>query len=90
MLQLVLTGLSSVPASGARHWHRLPQEVVDAPSLEAFKVRLDGALSNLIELKTSLLSAGWLGWMAFKGPSQPKAFYDSVITSSIASEEGGS
>ena len=30
-----------------RHWNRLP-EVVDAPSLEAFKARLDGALSNLI------------------------------------------
>ena len=31
-----------------RHWHRLPSEVVDAPSLEAFKARLDGALSNLV------------------------------------------
>ncbi|KAK4830571.1 hypothetical protein QYF61_011749 [Mycteria americana] len=31
-----------------KHWHRLPREVVDAPSLEAFKVRLDRALSNLI------------------------------------------
>ncbi|KAK4832244.1 hypothetical protein QYF61_021169 [Mycteria americana] len=31
-----------------RHWNRLPREVVDAPSLETFKVRLDGALSNLI------------------------------------------
>ncbi|KFQ29904.1 hypothetical protein N332_06698, partial [Mesitornis unicolor] len=30
------------------HWHRLPREVVEAPSLEMFKVRLDGALSNLI------------------------------------------
>ncbi|KFM04071.1 hypothetical protein AS27_03284, partial [Aptenodytes forsteri] len=31
-----------------RHWHRLPREVVDAPSLEAFKARLDGALSHLV------------------------------------------
>ncbi|KFZ57725.1 hypothetical protein N321_07626, partial [Antrostomus carolinensis] len=31
-----------------KHWHRLPSEVVEAPSLETFKVRLDGALSNLI------------------------------------------
>ncbi|KFQ64156.1 hypothetical protein N335_12251, partial [Phaethon lepturus] len=31
-----------------RHWHRLPREVVDAPSLATFKARLDGALSNLI------------------------------------------
>ncbi|KFM02962.1 hypothetical protein AS27_08473, partial [Aptenodytes forsteri] len=29
------------------HWNRLPREVVDVPSLETFKVRLDGALSNL-------------------------------------------
>ena len=31
-----------------RHWHRLPREVVNAPSLEIFKVRLDRAQSNLI------------------------------------------
>ena len=31
-----------------RHRHRLCREVVDAPSLEAFKVRLDGAVSNLL------------------------------------------
>ena len=29
-----------------RHWNRLPREVVDAPSLETLKVRLDGALST--------------------------------------------
>jgi len=31
-----------------RHWDRLPREAVDTPSLEALKVRLDGALSNLV------------------------------------------
>ncbi|KFQ13484.1 hypothetical protein N330_07940, partial [Leptosomus discolor] len=31
-----------------KHWNRLPREVVEAPSLETFKVRQDGALSNLI------------------------------------------
>ncbi|KFW03733.1 hypothetical protein N327_05610, partial [Fulmarus glacialis] len=31
-----------------RHWNRLPREVVDAPSLEVFKARLEGVLSNLI------------------------------------------
>ncbi|KFP11419.1 hypothetical protein Z169_09979, partial [Egretta garzetta] len=31
-----------------KHWNRLPREVVEAPSLEAFKARLDGALSNLM------------------------------------------
>ncbi|KFP23223.1 hypothetical protein Z169_04917, partial [Egretta garzetta] len=31
-----------------KHWNGLPREVVKAPSLEIFKARLDGALSNLI------------------------------------------
>jgi len=31
-----------------KHWNRLPREVVDARSVEAFRVRLVGALSNLI------------------------------------------
>ena len=31
-----------------RHWNRLPRKVVDAPSLETFKVKLDQALDNLI------------------------------------------
>jgi len=31
-----------------RHQNRLPSEVVDAPSLEAFQTRLDGAWSNLV------------------------------------------
>jgi len=31
-----------------RHWDRLPREAVDAPSLEAFKSRLDGLSGNMI------------------------------------------
>jgi len=31
-----------------RPWNRLPREAVAAPSLEVFKARLDGALSNLV------------------------------------------
>ena len=31
-----------------RHWSRLPKEVVDAPSLEAFRARLDVALGSLV------------------------------------------
>ena len=31
-----------------RHWNRLLREGVNARSLEAFKVRLDGALGNLV------------------------------------------
>ena len=29
-------------------WHRLPREAVDGPSLEVFKMRLDGAQGNLV------------------------------------------
>ncbi|KFQ69955.1 hypothetical protein N335_00773, partial [Phaethon lepturus] len=31
-----------------KHWPRLPREVVGAPSLATFQVRLDGALSDLV------------------------------------------
>ncbi|GAB0209718.1 hypothetical protein GRJ2_003437500 [Grus japonensis] len=36
------------PVRVVRHWNRLPREVVDAPSLEVFKARLDEALGNLL------------------------------------------
>lgn len=38
-----------------KHQKRLPKELVDAPSQETFKARLDWALSNLMSLKMSLL-----------------------------------
>ena len=31
-----------------KHWNGVPRETVDAPSLEVFKARLEGALSNLV------------------------------------------
>ena len=31
-----------------KHWKRLPKEVVDAPSMEALKARLDMALGSLV------------------------------------------
>jgi len=43
-----------------RHWNRLAREVVDAPTLEMIKARLDGALSNLVQREVSLPTAG--GW----------------------------
>jgi len=40
-----------------RPWPRLLREAVAAPSLAVFKARLDGALSNLVWYKVSLLMA---------------------------------
>jgi len=31
-----------------KHWHRLPREGIDAPSLSAFKGHLDNALNNTL------------------------------------------
>jgi len=42
------------------HWSRLPKEAVDAPSLEAFKARLDVALGSLVcWLVTLHIAGGW-------------------------------
>jgi len=62
-----------------RHWNRLPREAVDSPCLEAFKARLDGALSNLAWLEVSLPTAGRLELDDLGGPFQHKPLYDSVI-----------
>lgn len=37
-----------------RPWNRMPREAVDAPSLEGFEARLDGALSHLVKWKVSI------------------------------------
>jgi len=48
------------PMRVVKHCSRLPREAVAAPSLAVFKARLDGALSNLVRWKMSLLMAGGL------------------------------
>ncbi|KAK4829209.1 hypothetical protein QYF61_002474 [Mycteria americana] len=62
-----------------KHWHRLPREVVESPSLEMFKSRLDMALGNC---------SGWpclsreLAQMTSRGPCQTQAdLKDSRYTS---------
>ena len=42
------------------HWNRLPKEVVDAPSLNAFKARLDVALGSLVWTLETLHVTGGL------------------------------
>ena len=36
------------PLRVAEHWNRLPREVVESPTLEIFKTRLDTFLYNLL------------------------------------------
>ena len=61
------------------HWNRLPKEVVDVPSLEAFKARLDVALGSLVWWLATLHIAGGLKLDDHCGTFQPRPFYDSMI-----------
>ena len=61
------------------HWNRVPKEAVDAPSLEAFKARLDVALGSLVCWLATLNTAGGLKLNGHCGPFQPRPLYDSVI-----------
>ena len=60
------------------HWNRLPKEVVDAPSLEAFKARLDVALGSLVWWLETLHIAVGLKLHDHCGPFQPRPFYGSM------------
>ena len=56
----------------------VPKEVVDAPSLEAFKARLDVALGSLVWWLATLHIARELKLDDRCGPFQPRPFYDSM------------
>jgi len=68
-----------------KHWTEqteqdsvLPKEVVDAPSLEAFKARLDVALGSLVcWLVTLHIAGGWTRWSLWCFSTQTISwFYD--------------
>lgn len=45
---------------GGEALEQLPRKILDAPSLEMFKARLNRALSNLVKWKVSLpMARGW-------------------------------
>ena len=49
----------------------MPKEAVDAPSLEAFKARLDVALGSLVCWLVTLHIAGGWNWMSIVVPLNP-------------------
>jgi len=60
-------------------WNRLPKEAVEAPSLEAFKARLDVALGSLVCWLATLSVTGGLKLDDHCGPFQPWPFCNSKI-----------
>ena len=58
------------PKRVVKHWHRLPREVVNAPSLSVFKRHLDNALNNALKLLVSPELVRQLDWMITVGPFQ--------------------
>ena len=55
----------------------LPREVVDSPSLEEFKARLDVALGSLVRWLVTLHKAGGLKLEEHYDSLQPRPAYDS-------------
>ena len=53
------------------HWYRLPREVVESPSLETLKTRLDTVLGNLLQLT---LFEQAFDWKLSRGPTSMTMF----------------
>ena len=62
------------------HRNKSPKEVVDAPSLEAFKARLDVALGSLVWWLVTLHMAAELKLDDHCGPFQSRSFYENSNT----------
>jgi len=85
MRELLISGKASTLRRKAyRHLNskKLPKEVVDAPSLDALKARLDVALGSLVWWFATLHIAGGLKLYDPCGPCQPRPFYDSISENS--------
>ena len=67
------------------HWNKLSKEAVDAPSLDAFKARLDVALGSLVWWLAAMHIVGGLKLNDLCGPFQPSPFYDSSFQEDIKS-----
>jgi len=59
------------PPEGGDTLNRLPKEAVDAPSLQAFKARLDVALGSLGCWVVTLHIAGGWNWRSIVGLCNP-------------------
>jgi len=62
----------------------LSKEAVDAPSLEAFKARLDVSLGSLVWWLVTLHIAGGLKLDGHCGPFQPRPFYGSMKSTTLS------
>ena len=74
------------------HWNRLPKEAVDAPSLEAFKARLDVALGSLVcWLVTLHIAGGWnsMSIMLLFNPGHPMILWGKWGTGTCSLWEAG-
>lgn len=61
-----------------RHWHRLPTEVTDAPSLEMFRARIDGTWSKLVQWKGQQDDGTRCSLRSFPSQTIP-GFCDSIL-----------